>query len=159
MLSPSKWALDGIFLMNHEKVMLWSSYSWLFSCPKIETFDTLMIFESYLWNHDQDLIKWWLCSQNNMLTKNWLLTVKWPFYPCSWLWSKWSFWLCNFPLWVLRLDIWMLVNVYRHMRLDWAIKNLKFTERTKTLILTGLGGCLDLCNPLRNLEPFEGDSW
>ena len=38
MSSPSKWALDGIFLMNHEKVMPWSSYSWLFSCPKMETF-------------------------------------------------------------------------------------------------------------------------
>ena len=38
MSSPSKWALDGIFLTNHEKVMPWSSYSWLFSYPKIEIF-------------------------------------------------------------------------------------------------------------------------
>ena len=69
MSSPSKWELDGIFLMNHEKVMPWSSYSWLSSCPKIETFDTLTIFEPFLWNHGQDLTKWWSWLQNKMLTK------------------------------------------------------------------------------------------
>ena len=69
MSSPSRWAFDGIFLMNHEKVMPWSRYSWFFCCPKIVTFASLMIFEPCLWNHDQDLIKWWLCAQNKMLTK------------------------------------------------------------------------------------------
>ena len=41
-----------------------------FYCPKIVTFCILMIFELSLWNHDQDLIKWWLWTQNKMLTKN-----------------------------------------------------------------------------------------
>ena len=40
------------------------------------------------------------------------------------------------------------------MRLDWTIENLRFLERTKTLILTGLGGIWTV-QSLRNLEPFE----
>ena len=51
----------------------------------------------------------------------------------------------------------LLDNVYRHIGLDWAIENLKFLERTKTLILTGLGGIWTV-QPLGNLEPFEDDS-
>ena len=45
----------------------------------------------------------------------------------------------------------MLGNVHRHMRLDWAIKNLKFHERTKTLISVVLGDGL-------TVQPFE-QSW
>ena len=39
-------------------------------------------------------------------------------------------------LWVLKLGIWMLDNVYRHVGLDWTLENLSFFARTKTLILT-----------------------
>ena len=69
MSPPSKWALDGIFLMNHEKVMPWSKYSWLFYCPKIVTFASWWFLSHALRNHDQELIKWCLWLQNNMLTK------------------------------------------------------------------------------------------
>ena len=48
-----------------------------FQLSKNRNFCILMIFEPCLWNHDQDLIKWWLCAQNNMLTK------------------KFDFWLSN----------------------------------------------------------------
>ena len=42
------------------------------------------------------------------------------------------------------------------MRVDLAIENFKLHERTKTLILTGLGGGLTV-QPLSSLEPFEDD--
>ena len=48
----------------------------------------------------------------------------------------------------------MLGNVYGHMRLDWTTENLQFPEGTKTLILTGLGGCLTV-QPLSRLEQIE----
>ena len=70
MSSPSRWGLDGIFMMNHEKVMPWSSYSWLFSCPKMETFASWWFLSHSCGINDQYLIKWWLWLQNKMLTKN-----------------------------------------------------------------------------------------
>ena len=48
----------------------------------------------------------------------------------------------------------MLDNVYRPMGLDWTIENLKFTEGTKTLILTGLGD-VGTVQPLSRLEQIE----
>ena len=44
------------------------------------------------------------------------------------------------------------------MRLDWAIENLNFFARTRTLILTGLEDGLTV-QPLSGLEPIEDDSW
>ena len=38
------------------------------------------------------------------------------------------------------LGIWMLDNVCRHVGLDWTLGSLNFFARTKTLILTVLGG-------------------
>ena len=59
---PSKWAMDGIFLMNHEEVMPWSNCSWLFSCPKIETFASWDFFWAMLWESwsriDQMMFGW-----------------------------------------------------------------------------------------------------
>ena len=66
----SKWALDGIFLIIHVKVMPWSISVDFFSCPNIATFASLMISEPNFENHDQALIKWCLWLQNDMLTKN-----------------------------------------------------------------------------------------
>ena len=67
------------WLMNYEKVMPWSRYNWLFYCPKIVTFCILMIFEPCLWNHDQDLIKWWLWTQKRcwpkILTFDYKMTI------------------------------------------------------------------------------------
>ena len=68
--SLQKWALDGIFLINHVEVMPWSSYSWLFQLSKYGNFCILRLFEPYFENHDQELIKWCLWLQNKMLTKN-----------------------------------------------------------------------------------------
>ena len=53
----------------------WKSYALVklqltFQLSKNGNFCILMIFEPFLWNHDQDLIKWWLWLQNKMLTKN-----------------------------------------------------------------------------------------
>ena len=52
----------------------WKSYALVklqltFQLSKNGNFCILMIFEPFLWNHDQDLIKWWLWLQNKMLTK------------------------------------------------------------------------------------------
>ena len=52
----------------------WKSYALVklqltFQLSKNGNFCILMIFETCLWNHDQELIKWWLWLQNNMLTK------------------------------------------------------------------------------------------
>ena len=53
----------------------WKSYALVkiqltFLLSKNSNFCILMIFELSLWNHDQDFIKWWLWSQNKLLTKN-----------------------------------------------------------------------------------------
>ena len=53
----------------------WKSYALVkiqltFLLSKNSNFCILMIFELFLWNHDQDLIKWWLWTQNKMFTKN-----------------------------------------------------------------------------------------
>ena len=48
----------------------------------------------------------------------------------------------------------MFDNVYMHMGLDWTLENLNFLEGTKTLILTGLGGWLNV-QPLSKLEQIE----
>ena len=52
----------------------WKSYALVklqltFQLSKNGNFCILMIFEPFLWNHDQGLIKWWLWPQNKMLTK------------------------------------------------------------------------------------------
>ena len=152
MSSPSRWALDGIFLMNHEKVMPWSSYSWLFNCPKIETFDTLMIFKPFLWNYDQDLIKWWLWLQNKMLTKNfdfWLPNDHFaPAIDCEafktfdcaiWCCEPWSL-TCRCL--TMYIGIWDLIG---------TLKTSNSLQEPKTLTLTVLGGCLHCAI----LNPFE----
>ena len=139
--------------------MPWSICSWLFSCPKIETFDTLMIFEPFLWNHDQDLIKWWLWLQNKMLTKNfdfWLPNDHFtPTVDCE---AIRVFWLCNFMLKVLKLDMRVLDHIYRHVELDWTFWNFIFLIRTKTLILT-VQEALILCNPWGILRLDLAISW
>ena len=66
----SKWALDGIFLIIHVKVMPWSISVDFFSCPNKETFASWWFSEPNFENHDQALIKWCLWLQNDMLTKN-----------------------------------------------------------------------------------------
>ena len=53
----------------------WKSYALVklqltFQLSKNRNFCILMIFEPFLWNQDQELIKWWLWLQNKMLTKN-----------------------------------------------------------------------------------------
>ena len=53
----------------------WKSYALVklqltFQLSKNGNFCILMFFEPFLWNHDQDLIKWWLWTQNKILTKN-----------------------------------------------------------------------------------------
>ena len=60
----------------------WKSYALVklqltFQLSKNGNFCILMIFEPFLWKHDQELIKWWLWLQNKMLTK------------------KFDFWLSN----------------------------------------------------------------
>ena len=52
----------------------WKSYALVkvqltFLLSKNINFCILMIFELFLWDHDQALIKWWLWTQNKMLTK------------------------------------------------------------------------------------------
>ena len=133
----SKWALDGNFLINHVEVMPWSIYSWLFQLSKYGNFCILMIFEPSFENHDQVLIKWCLWLQKEILTKNldfWLSNDHFaPTVDCR---AIRFFWLCNFVLWVLKLGIWMLDHVYRHVGLDWTLGNFIYFVRTKTLILT-----------------------
>ena len=53
----------------------WRSYALVnlqltFQLSKNRNFCILRLFEPCLWNHDQELIKWWLWLQNEMLTKN-----------------------------------------------------------------------------------------
>ena len=61
-------------------------------------------------------------------------------------------------MWVLKLDIWMLGNVYRHVGLVWTLGNLIFFARTKTLILTVLGGNWTM-QPLSDFESSGDWSW
>ena len=158
MSSPSRWALNGIFLINHEEVMPWSICSWLFNCPKIETFASWAFLSHALRNHDQELIKWCLWLQNKMLTKIfdfWLSNDHFaPAVDCE----AFRVFDCVKILWALKLDIWMLDNVYRHVGLDWTLENLNFFARTKTLILTVLGGNWTV-QPLRDFESSGDWSW
>ena len=120
--------------------MPWSRYNWLFYCPKIVTFCILMIFELFLWNHDQDLIKWWLWTQNKMLTKNsdfWLQNDHFALavdcrsngaFDCAnWHCESWN---------LTRRCLTMYIGLWD------LIEPLKIPNslRTKTLILTGLRG-------------------
>ena len=73
----SKWALDGIFLMNHVEVMPCSSYNWLFQLSKYGNFCILMIFEPSFENHDQALIKWCLWLQK------WDVDQKFELFDCQ----------------------------------------------------------------------------
>ena len=146
----SKWSLDGIFLIIYVKVMPWSIYSWLFQLSKYGNFCILRLFEPSLENHDQALIKWCLWLQNEMLTRNlnfWLSNDH--FAPAVDYGAFRVFWLCNLMPWVLKLDIRMLDNVCRHVGLDWTLENFNFFSRTKTLILTVLGGNW-------TVQPLEG---
>ena len=69
-----------------------------------------------------------------------------------------GFWLCNFVLNALKLDMRMLDHICRHVRLYWALGNFIFLIRTKTLILT-VQEALTLCNPWGILELDLAISW
>ena len=89
MSSPSKWELDGIFLMNHEKVMPWSSYSWLFNCPKIETFASWVFLSHTL----------------RIMIKNWSNDVCGFKIRC---WPKFLTFDCQMTILPLQLTVWAI---------------------------------------------------
>ena len=139
----SKWALDGIFLIIHVKVMPWSISVDFFSCPNIVTFASLMISEPNFENHDQALIKWCLWLQNKMLTK------------------KFDFWLPNdhfapavdceairvFDCATWPCEPWNLTCRYLTMCMSIGdliepLENFSFLVRTKTLVWLASGGWL-----------------
>ena len=143
----SKWALDGIFLINHVEVMPWSICSWLFQLSKNRNFCILRLFEPCLENHDQELMKWSLWLQNKMLTKFfdfWLSNDHFaPAVDCeairvfdcaTWCCESWNL-TCRCC--TMYMSIWDLIEPF---------KNLNFLARTKTLIWLAQEGAW-LCNP------------
>ena len=118
----------------------WKSYALVklqltFQLSKNGNFCILMIFEPCLWNHDQDLIKWWLWLQNKMLTKIfdfWLPNDH--FAPTVDCWAIRVFDCATWPCepWNLTcrcltmyMSIWDLIE---------PLKTSTFFARTKTLV-------------------------